>query len=203
MTHYLYIKQHNITNLRYFGYTSRKNPFKYHGSGTYWRRHLKKHGMDYRTVDVWGFDTFEECRTFAIRFSYDNDIVDSPEWANLKTEDATTGGILGETSRARIGSANRGRFLGKTYEDIHGPEKAAALRKIRSEKTKGRNNKGSNNPMYGKTHSDELKLRYSKERSGSNHFTFGWKWTTNGVENKKVPPSTELPKGWRYGRVFN
>ena len=33
---WLYIKQHNITKLKYFGKTVRKDPIKYKGSGTYW-----------------------------------------------------------------------------------------------------------------------------------------------------------------------
>ena len=43
---YLYIKQHSITNLKYFGVTKKKDPFKYMGSGTYWNRHISKHGKD-------------------------------------------------------------------------------------------------------------------------------------------------------------
>ena len=37
---YLYLKQHNITGLKYFGKTE-QNPYKYKGSGIYWLRHLK------------------------------------------------------------------------------------------------------------------------------------------------------------------
>ena len=41
---YLYIKTHSKTGLKYLGYTQKKDPFSYTGSGTYWKRHLKKHG---------------------------------------------------------------------------------------------------------------------------------------------------------------
>ena len=43
MTIYLYVKQHSVTGLKYFGRTECKNPFRYKGSGSYWKKHLKKH----------------------------------------------------------------------------------------------------------------------------------------------------------------
>jgi hypothetical protein len=56
---YLYVKQHSITDLKYFGRTVR-NPFKYPGSGTYWSNHFKKHGKEHiKTLEVWGFDDQE------------------------------------------------------------------------------------------------------------------------------------------------
>jgi hypothetical protein len=40
--YYLYVKTHNITGLKYLGYTSRKNPHKYTGSGTRWLNQYAK-----------------------------------------------------------------------------------------------------------------------------------------------------------------
>ena len=40
---WLYIKEHNVTGLKYFGKTTR-DPLKYKGSGTHWTRHISKHG---------------------------------------------------------------------------------------------------------------------------------------------------------------
>jgi len=37
----LYKKTHRKTGLKYLGYTS-QDPFRYIGSGKYWRRHFKK-----------------------------------------------------------------------------------------------------------------------------------------------------------------
>lgn len=198
--YYLYVKRHTITGLKYFGVTQRKDPFRYTGSGVYWKRHLAKHGCQF-TTEVWGFDTFESCQVFADSFSKANNIAESPEWANLKTEDGGRGGSLGISSRMLIGQANRGRFLGKTYEEIYGNEKASALRESRSLSTRGKDNRGSKNPMYGKTHSDELKARYSKEKSGAGNPTYGWRWVTNGETTSKVPPTHVLLEGWWYGRV--
>ena len=198
--YYLYVKQHSVTGLKYFGVTQKRDPFRYTGSGVYWKRHLTKHGPRFIT-EVWGFDTFESCQSFADIFSKTNNIVESLDWANLKTEDGGRGGSLGISSRILIGQANKGRFLGKTYEEIYGFERAKALRESRAATTKGKDNRGAKNPMFGKTHSDELKARYSREKSGSGNPTYGWKWITDGVTTVKVPPTHVLEGGWRYGRV--
>ena len=38
MTIYLYVKQHSITGLKYFGRTTQANPYKYKGYGNTLRR---------------------------------------------------------------------------------------------------------------------------------------------------------------------
>jgi len=68
MTTYLYVKQHNITKLKYFGKTVNE-PYKYSGSGSYWLNHLKKHGKDISTIEVWKFDDIDECKKFAMEYS--------------------------------------------------------------------------------------------------------------------------------------
>jgi len=91
-TTYLYVKQHLVTGLKYFGKTN-KNPFRYFGSGTYWTRHIKKYGKEHiRTLEIWGFDNPSLCNEFASKFSEENNIVESAEWANLCPENGTDGG---------------------------------------------------------------------------------------------------------------
>lgn len=84
---YLYVKTHNRTGLKYFGKTTRANPFKYKGSGIRWRRHLAKHGNDVNTDIISSFEDHERAKEFAIKFSKDNNIVESDDWANLKNEE--------------------------------------------------------------------------------------------------------------------
>ncbi len=55
MTIYLYHKRHRITGLNYFGKTT-TNPYIYGGSGKYWANHLRVHGPDIETVQVWQFE---------------------------------------------------------------------------------------------------------------------------------------------------
>ncbi len=93
---WLYIKQHNITGLKYFGKTTRKNPNGYRGSGSYWKNHLRKHGKDISTTWCQLFENRDELIEYATKFSIENNIVDSLEWANLAIENGIDGAISGQ-----------------------------------------------------------------------------------------------------------
>ena len=88
---WLYIKQHKVTGLKYFGKTISKDPHKYKGSGVRWVRHLAKHGNN--TITVWSklFTDKTELIEYATKFSLDNNIVESTDWANLKNENGLDG----------------------------------------------------------------------------------------------------------------
>jgi hypothetical protein len=116
MTIYLYVKQHSVTGVKYFGKTEKVDPYKYRGSGTYWANHIKKHGNFIETVDLWGFDDQEICTEFALTFSKNNGIVESKEWANLMPENGLDGGSAkGRTrsaeTRTRMSLALKGKML--------------------------------------------------------------------------------------------
>lgn len=95
---WLIIKKHNVTGLKYFCKTINKDPIKYKGSGTVWRRHLKTHGTDISTIWCQLFTDKEELQKYAVQFSTDNDIVNSRDssgnkiWANLIIENGMDGG---------------------------------------------------------------------------------------------------------------
>lgn len=93
---FLYLKQHKLTGLKYFGRTTSRNPTKYKGSGTRWRYHCSKHGWEHiDTINVWEFTNQEDCTEFAIQFSHENNIVESAEFANLEIEDGKNGKTKG------------------------------------------------------------------------------------------------------------
>lgn len=91
---YLYIKQHRITKLKYFGKTIRKDPYKYKGSGTRWINHIKYHKNLVDTIWLKLFTDIDELVEYAVKFSIEHDIVNSHEWANLIEET----GLIGITS---------------------------------------------------------------------------------------------------------
>lgn len=92
---WLYIKQHEKTNLLYFGKTI-SSPSKYPGSGTVWRRHLKIHGKEFvKTLWSKKFYSASEISAFALAISEIFDIVNSLEWANLIPENGIDGGAPG------------------------------------------------------------------------------------------------------------
>jgi hypothetical protein len=94
---YLYIKQHSITKLKYFGKTTKKDPVKYLGSGKYWKRHIKKHGTQFvETIWYQLFADKESLVEYALKFSSNNNIVESKEWVNLKLENGLDGALNGD-----------------------------------------------------------------------------------------------------------
>ena len=93
--YYLYMKTHNITGLKYLGYTKQTDPHKYPGSGKRWNKHLRKHGYDYTTQILIETEDKAEIRKWGIHYSKLWNIVQSRKWANLKIENADGGGVLG------------------------------------------------------------------------------------------------------------
>ena len=99
---YLYIKQHSITGLKYFGKTSQLDPYKYLGSGKYWTLHIKKHGKEH-VETMWVSDLYQDTSIveYALHFSLENNIVESNDWANLKHENGLDGGgVRGKSIQA-------------------------------------------------------------------------------------------------------
>ncbi len=168
---YLYVKQHSITGLKYFGMT-RKNPFTYLGSGKYWLRHLKKHGDSIKTLDVWSFDNQEECTSFALKFSSENNITESNSWANLQPENGIDGNPIGniitEQTRAKMRDAKLGN-ANSFYGKKHTNETREHLSKVRkgrrgrphTEASKAKIGEASRKHMTGRKLSDETRLKMS------------------------------------------
>lgn len=154
MSIYLYVKQHSVTGLKYFGKTKRKDPYTYLGSGIYWTKHFRKHGKEYvQTIKIWSFEDLQEATDFAIKFSLDNNIVESKEWANLIIEDAKdAGGVLGlrHTKESKKKMSNK---------------LSGVKRKPLSEETKLKISKIKKGKVVG-PHSEETKLKMSETRKG-------------------------------------
>ena len=113
MSIYLYVKQCNHCNLKYFGKTVKPTVEKYLGSGHHWRRHIKMHGKKLIiTTNIWEFDVPMEASEFALQFSKDNNIVESVEWANLIPEDGLDGNssaVITDQLRQKFKIANAGK----------------------------------------------------------------------------------------------
>lgn len=89
--HYLYVKTHNKTGLKYLGKTSKCDPYSYKGSGKYWVKHIDKHGYDVNTEILLATEDLTELKDTGIFFSKLWNIVESNEWANLMMETGTGG----------------------------------------------------------------------------------------------------------------
>lgn len=88
--YYLYVKTHNKTGLKYLGKT-KKDPHIYQGSGTLWRRHIRKHGYDVTTEILFESDDLEIFKAKCLYYSNLWNIVESKEWANLVEENGVGG----------------------------------------------------------------------------------------------------------------
>jgi hypothetical protein len=162
---YLYLKQHKITGLLYFGKTINPKYEKYIGGGKYWRRHLKQHGKFIDTLCVWEFDNQEECTEFALRFSKENDIVNSKEWANISEENGLDGGPIGFKH-----SEENNRKKG---DSLLGNQRAKGFRHTEEQKLKWKiTRSGSNSVTFGIR--GELNHRFRKI------------CINNGIKNKYI-----------------
>lgn len=87
--HYLYVKTHNVTGLKYLGQTQNFDPYNYSGSGKYWKRHLKIHGDNFSTTILLATESLFELKETGIFFSKLWNVVKSKNWANLIDESGT------------------------------------------------------------------------------------------------------------------
>ena len=110
---WLYIKQHNVTGLKYFGKTT-KDPFLYKGSGKYWKDHIRKHGNNITTVWTELFTDKQTLTEYALQFSNQHNIVESKEWANLINENGIDGNVPGskitEETRRKLSVSHQGQL---------------------------------------------------------------------------------------------
>lgn len=154
---WLYIKQHNVTGLKYFGKTVVKEPTKYKGSGLRWNNHLKIHTNNVTTTWYELFTDINKLVEYATTFSINNNIATSDEWANLIIENGVDGGGSPSTeTRAKMSAAMKGRKLSDVVI-------AARVGRTITEKTRQRMSLA----QTGRTVSIEAKEKIRKANLGS------------------------------------
>lgn len=164
MTIYLYIKQHNITKLKYFGKTTR-NPYTYKGSGIYWLRHLHKYGRNVSTLKVWKIERQEVCTRFALWFSKKFNIVDSTDWANLVEEAGIDGCSLKGSRNGMYGKLH----TEESRKKISDKRKNSSNNNYKGEYNSMFGRNGQSNPFFGKSHSPESLEKMSKAKKGKTY----------------------------------
>lgn len=209
----LYVKTHNITGLKYFGKTI-QDPEKYKGSGVRWLRHIKKHGYDVTTEIIGTFLNEDECRNFAIQFSIDNNIVNSPEWANLKQE-TIDGGFdhinhLPKEERINFiilkekianGEISVGGVVNWSEESKQ-KVVSQALKNLEQFRQEIKNGSRSANRWeeYPEEKAINIKNKISASLTGNKNGNYGKVWcvkeTDTDYSNKKLFLKNSIPTGW-------
>jgi hypothetical protein len=171
----LLVMSHNVTGLKYFCKTSDlRNVYNYKGSGLYWKKHLNKHGKDV-TVGVMGFYTdYQRCRNAALKFSQENDIVNSDAWANLVLENGTDGALngsdnpfYGKSHTPEMTEHLRQQKIGKSVNKgaYRSPENRAKI----SASLKGRKNPAVSKALTGRKLPQETIEKIKESRKGYTH----------------------------------
>ena len=125
MTYYLYKKTHRKTGLQYLGKTKR-DPYEYQGSGKRWINHINKHGYDVETEILLETDDHNQIIELGLHYSKLWNVVESPEWANLKVEQGDGGWdhinskltSKDYSQRGKIGRKAQDEWLIKNYGSI-------------------------------------------------------------------------------------
>lgn len=165
--YYLYVKTHNITGLKYLGQTTAKNPYKYSGSGVYWKSHLAKYGSDFTTEIIKECTNKEDLRYWGKYYSDLWNIVESNYWANLK-EEVGDGGRQSEEVRKVIGEKGKGRIPWNKGKHIWSSEE----RKLIGDRNKARGPQSKQTiekrvaKLLGKKRTEEQRIKISKSQKG-------------------------------------
>lgn len=218
---FLYKKTHLTTGLMYLGQT-KNDPYKYRGSGLYWKQHLKKYGFNVSTEIIKECSTKKELRYWGVHFSQLWKVVESPDWANLKPEMGDGGSPRG----TNLGRKHSQETKDKISESKKG-KKAPWLARPRTEEERAHLsavNKGkklspetidkmlhsrAENGNMRHTEATRQKMRKPKSDSAIQNMKEAWKtrritnepyhWITNGLENSRIPVSDPIPFGWTTG----
>lgn len=162
---FLYIKQHSVTGLKYFGKTC-QDPIKYLGSGKYWKCHIKTHGKEHINT-IWVSEPYTDSNAisqFALAFSKEHNIVESKDWANLIDENGLDGGIAtwSEESKRKMSELKRG----KTHSEETKRKMSKARKGITFSEEHKRKMSESGKGKPHKPCSDEYRRKMSKAKKG-------------------------------------
>lgn len=172
----LLVMEHNITGLKYFCKTTLLDRVhRYKGSGIAWLKHLREHGFNVK-VGLLGFYVEEKrCLDAAKKFSVDNDIVESKEWANIVEETGKIGASMkgeknpfyGKKHKPESIEAGRLKRLGRSVNKgaYRSPENKAKI----SATLKGRKNPAVSIALKGRKLTEEHKKNSLEARKGYKH----------------------------------
>lgn len=139
MKHILMIKRCMSTGLMYLCKTTAKDPYKYNGSGTWWKRHITAHNSWIVTCVVGEYDTKEELTEKGMYYSTLFDVVNSPKWANL-TEEKGSGGLIGSGQLGKRWKIRDTSLMSQAKKELYSTPKGQKLIDDRRVRISGNSN---------------------------------------------------------------
>jgi len=206
--HFIYKTTNVLNGKYYYGMHSTDNLNDgYLGSGRRLKRSLNKYGKENHKVEHLEFLPNRKAL-----IEREKEIVDLNEIAKKECMNLKIGGDGGfpigfdEDTFHRMG----GRKSGKIHaERIKNDPEYAKRHNMRWQEmvNNARLTKKCYYDWTGKKHTaDEKKkigIKNSKTQLGVKNSQFNTCWITNGKENKKIQKESEIPIGWRLGRIIN
>jgi len=201
--HILYKTTCVVTGRYYVGCHSTWNiDDGYLGSGKFLKNSIKKYGIDNHHRET--LELFECRKDLMLR---EREIVNEEMLKDTLCMNLKRGGegglsLVDKATQRRISQAGAAATNNKFLIDTTYREYASAIIRDRNKKL---HQQGIMKPVdwTGKKHSYESKLKMSI--SAKNRITnsqYGTHWITNGVINKKIKKITDIPTGWKLGRII-
>ena len=195
---YLYVKTHNKTGLKYLGKTISNDPHLYQGSGTVWKRHIKKHGYDVTTEILHETDDPKELKEVGIYYSNLWNIVESKDFANIVPEMGDGGTQLWTIeSRQKVSKAHKGRKhtdeAKKSYSKAQQKQAQHLSKKLKEYLSIPENYQKRYNQLTSNWNNPEHRENMSKTMSSL-------RWCNDGIRNYR---KATIPDGMTAGRLYH
>jgi hypothetical protein len=186
----LYIAHHNKIDIKYFGKSSKYLTEEelqkyYHGSGKLWNNILNKYGDDVR-MELFGVFDESEVEEIALKFSKDNDIVNSKKWANLMYEDGKQGWPSGSNNPAYYMSDFTKFKIAETMR-----------RKISEKEITSPDFSGEKNPMYGKNYQSYGLKKYTQSCKGKTWIEIHGEYKAEMMRLKQSLTRLNIHPNWK------
>ena len=136
----LYLKESPL-GLKYLGKCVNTNPYKYKGSGTVWRRHLKAHNItasEIKTTILFETEDKEELKKMGQYYSKLWDVVKSKEFANLIPEHGDGGNTGGFKKGVKFTEEHKKKLSEARKKYKHSPETNKKRAEAASKTKKGK-----------------------------------------------------------------
>lgn len=204
--YYFIYKTTNLVNNKYYiGMHSTNNlDDGYLGSGKYLWNSINYHGKENHICEI-----LEYCKDRKELVKRESEIVNEQLINEELCMNIKTGGQGGFSSKEHMikcsKAGNKAKSLKlKTNKGYYNKyiDKLSKLTK-QSIKDGVRTTWKDNYDWTGKKHSDETKQKMRKLKNiGSSNSQYGTMWITNETENRKISKNSEVPEGWRRGRII-